>query len=534
MFTRAELAAAIRHEGQLSRRLFLRWSGALAMLPIVGRQVEGRQETRPRFSEFPFSLGVASGDPDESSFVIWTRLAPKPLEPYGGLPAEKIAVRWEVAEDEKMKKVVRQGTTIATPQLAHAVHVVVSGLQPDRWYFYRFQCGEAVSPIGRARTTPSPDSLPARLRFAFASCQHYEQGLYTAYEHMAKDDLDLVFHLGDYIYEGPAQTKGVRRHAGPTRTRLQTLEDYRIRHAQYRSDPLLYNMHARCPWVVTWDDHEFDNNYANDIAETPHTDPVEFLWRRTNAYQAYYEHMPLRPTCVPRGPDLQLYRTVRYGRLAVFQVLDTRQYRTDQPNGDTLSPLDVDALNPKNTLLGRQQRGWLLAQLLRSQAVWNVLAQQVMMAMVDVDITEAKRYSMDQWPGYAYERMQLLRWIADRRISNPIVLTGDIHSHWCNELRVDDRKPELPVVAVEFVGSSISSGGNYRPPKEAESLPLLKEQNPCVKFFNGQRGYVRCEVTPQSWRSDYVVVEDVLKPHAPAVVKGKFIVEAGQPGVREA
>jgi alkaline phosphatase D len=447
-----------------------------------------------------------------------------------------VVVRWEVAEDEGMKKIVRQGATVATPQLAHAVHVEVKGLQPDHWYFYRFHSGEAVSPVGRARTTPSPESVPQRLRFAFASCQHYEQGYYTAYKHMANDDLDVVIHLGDYIYEGPAGRKGVRQHAGPKTSRLHTLADYRIRHAQYRSDPLLQGMHARCPWIVTWDDHEFDNNYANDISELPNSDPVEFLWRRTNAYQAYYEHMPLRPTSIPRGPDMQLFRTISYGKLATFQVLDTRQYRTDQPNGDTLSPLDIDALNPKNTLLGRRQRGWLLNQLLRSQATWNVLAQQVMMAMVDVDITEGKRYSMDQWPGYAYERMQLLRWIADRRISNPIVLTGDIHSHWCNELRVDDRQTELPVVAVEFVGSSISSGGNYRPPKEMEAAELLKKQNPCVKFFNGQRGYVRCEVTPHSWRSDYIVVEDVLDANsqAPAVVKGKFVVEAGRPGVQQA
>ncbi len=532
MLSKAELAAAIRQEGGMSRRLFLRWSAALAALPVVARQVEGRQQSRPRFVDAPFSLGVASGDPDESSFVIWTRLAPRPLEPQGGMPAEKIEVRWEVAEDEGMKKIVRQGTALATPQLAHAVHVVVPGLSPDRWYYYRFHSGDATSPVGRARTTPPRSSLPQRLRFAFASCQHYEQGLYTAYEHMAQDDLDLVFHLGDYIYEGPASIKGVRKHAGPAKTRLQTLEDYRIRHAQYRSDPLLHGMHARCPWVVTWDDHEFDNNYANDISEVPNTDPVEFLWRRTNAYQAYYEHMPLRPTSIPRGPDMQLYRTIHFGRLAAFQVLDTRQYRTDQPNGDRLSPLDVDALNPRNTLLGRQQRGWLLSQLLQSQATWNVLAQQVMMAMVDVDITEGKGYSMDQWPGYAYERMQLLRWIADRRISNPIVLTGDIHLHWCNELRVDDRKPEQPVVAVEFVGSSISSGGNSRPAKEQEYTESLKAQNPCVKFFNSQRGYVRCEVTPQTWQSDYVVIEDVLKPGSPAVVKGKFVVESGQPGVK--
>ncbi|MCS6866224.1 MAG: alkaline phosphatase D family protein [Gemmataceae bacterium] len=531
-----DLRAAVRAEGGFSRRLFFAYSATLATLPLWGRRVEGRVKKQAKFANNPFTLGVASGDPDHHSVVLWTRLAPQPLEDAGGMKPEFVEVRWEIADDPAMKNILHRGTTIATPQLGHSVHVVAEGLKPDRWYFYRFHCGDATSPVGQTRTLPEPTTLPHQLRFAFASCQHYEQGLYTAYEHMAKDDLDLMIHLGDYIYEYPASTKGVRRHAGPAKTKLLSLEDYRNRYAQYRSDQHLQTMHARCPWLVTWDDHEFDNNYANDISEkndNPKTavDPIEFLQQRASAYQAYYEHMPLRPGSLPRGPHLKLYRTASFGRLASFQVLDTRQYRTDQPNGDRPSDINDAALNPKATLLGAEQANWLKSALLKSTAIWNVLAQQVMMGMVDFAPGEAKLYSMDQWPGYAYERMRLMKWIADRKIPNPVVLTGDIHSHWVNELRVDDRKPEEPIVAAEFVGTSISSGGNGV--KNPRGLETLLAENPCVKYHNRQRGYVRCTVTPKQWESDYVVVPEVLKPGGPAVVDAKFIVEAGTAGIKK-
>ncbi len=524
-------AETVRRHGW-DRRAFLAYSAAWASLPLAAVRAEPSPESRPP-RDYPFTLGVASGDPDPTSVVLWTRLAPRPLEVDQGLPPEPIPVRWEVASDENMKSIVRQGTRLATPQLGYSVHVLVDGLQPDRWYYYRFHCGDATSPVGRTRTMPARTHTPHELRFAFASCQHYEQGLYTAYEHMARDELDLVFHLGDYIYEYPGRDKQVRKHIGPAKTRLQSLDDYRLRHAQYRHDPLLHRMHARCPWVVTWDDHEFENNYANDISEVPGTDPVAFLVQRANAYQAYYEFMPLRPSSLPRGPHMRLYRSIHFGRLASFQVLDTRQYRTDQPNGDKLSPLNDAALQPTSSLLGAEQSAWLQRELLSSIATWNVLAQQVMMAMVDVVPDEKVGYSMDQWPGYAAERMRLLRWIAERRIPNPIVLTGDIHSNWVNELRVDDRKPELPVVAVEFVGTSISSGGNGNPKLWGMFARSVMEENPCVKFFNANRGYVRCRVTPRQWQSDYVIVEDVTRPGAPAKLRASFVVEVNRPGVQK-
>lgn len=457
---------------------------------------------------------------------------PTPLDPDGGMKPESVSVAWELANDEGMKQIVARGAEVATPQLAHSVRAEVRGLTPDRWYFYRFRAGDAVSPVGRTRTLPAAASSPEKLRFAFASCQHYEHGLYTAYEQMAKDDLDLVFHLGDYIYEYPGKDKQVRKHAGPAKTKLITLGDYRIRHAQYRSDPLLHGMHARCPWVVTWDDHEFDNNYANGISEKKGVDPGAFLVQRAAAYQAYYEAMPLRKRSLPKGPDMLLYRKASFGRLAEFLILDTRQYRTDQPNGDGLKPLNEEALKPTNTLLGKRQRGWLQAALITSAATWNVLAQQVMMGMVEIPYQGQLGFSMDQWPGAAHECMGLMQFLADRKVPNPVVLTGDIHSNWVNELRVDDRNPNTPVVATEFVGTSITSGGNG-PKKDPEGIGQFLAANPCVKFVNRERGDVCCTVTPGTWKSDYVVVDDVTRPGGKVETRQSFVVEAGRPGVQK-
>lgn len=522
---------AVRYEGGVSRRLFLALGATLSSLPTLALRAA---PTAARFAADPFSLGVASGDPDSTSAILWTRLAPA-----GGMKPETVAVRWEAAEDEGMKKVAASGTALATPQLGHSVHAVAAGLKPDRWYFYRFTAGDAVSPVGRTRTLPEPGATPERLRFAFASCQHYEQGLFTAYDRMAKDDLDLVFHLGDYIYEYPGADKRVRKHSGPAKAKIHSLAEYRERYAQYRSDPLLQRVHAAFPWFVTWDDHEFDNNYAGDISEknaNPKTavDPVAFLEQRANAYQAYYEAMPLRPSCLPLGPDLRLYRKASFGGLAEFFILDTRQYRTDQPNGDGRRPLNDAALSPKNTLLGAKQRGWLQRGLITSTATWNVLAQQVMMGLVELAKgTEGDPlYSMDQWPGAAYERIALLRYLAEREVPNPVVLTGDIHSNWVNDLRVDDRDQKTPVVATEFVGTSISSGGNGL--AKPKTLDALTAANPFVRFHTTERGYVRCEVTATAWRSDYVAVEDVLKPGGKVVTRASFAVEAGHAGAKPA
>lgn len=527
MLNLKDIRSAVRHEGGVSRRLFLAYGAALSAVPALGDRTAAADK-KVAFPSDPFTLGVASGDPDPTSVVIWTRLAPKPLEPQGGMLPEPVRVRWEVADDEAMKTVVRSGTAVATPQLGHAVHVEVEGLKPDRWYFYRFTAGDATSPVGRTRTTPAADADPEQLRFAFASCQHYEHGLFTAYEHMAKDDLDLVFHLGDYTYERHSKEAPVRRHVG---AKPATLAEFRVRHAQYRADPLLHRAHARCPWVVTWDDHEVENNYAADVSGVAGVDAATFLETRAAAYQAYYEAMPLRRRSVPAGPDMQLYRTVGFGRLAGFQVLDTRQFRSDQANDDGKKELNDAAASPKRTILGTRQRGWLEAELLKSEATWNVLAQQVLIGMIDFEPGEKKLYGMDSWAGYTHDRTRLMDFLAGRSVPNPVVLTGDTHKAWVNELRRDDRVQDTPVLATEFGCTSISSTGDDGKPLDEKAMLA---DNPFVKFLNRQRGYTRCTVTPKEWRSDFVVVEYVTKPGAPAVNKASFVVEAGRPGAARA
>lgn len=483
-----------------------------------------RQDRAPSFTADPFALGVASGDPSPDGFVLWTRLAPDPLN--GGGIVGDVGVRWEVAEDDRFRQVVRSGTATASGDLAHSVHVEVAGLEADRWYWYRFSAGDAVSAAGRARTMPTPESMPDRLSLAFASCQHYETGFYTAYEHMAAEHPDLVFHLGDYIYEGPAQPR-IRTHRGEE---LASLEDYRNRYALYRTDPDLQLAHAACPWIVTWDDHEVDNNYAADVSEHPDVRREAFLERRAAAYQAYYEHMPLRASQIPSGPSMRLYRKLSCGRLAQFTVLDTRQYRTDQPCGDKTQPPCEGASDPAATLLGDGQRRWLFDALRESSAEWNVIPQQVMMAQVDRASGDDVRYSMDQWPGYAASRDRLLGFVAESRVRNPVVLTGDIHTNWVNDLLLDFGDPASPVVATEFVGTSISSSGDGGP--NTEYAEGVMRDNPFVKLHNAQRGYVSCEVTPDRWTARYRVLDRVSVRGAPRQTLAEFAVEAGRPGAQ--
>ena len=522
----SELDRIVGHQGGLNRRLFMAYAATLTSIPFINTACAVQNI---KFDKNPFSLGVASGDPDHEGMVLWTRLAPEPLELDGGMPlAASVEVKWEIASDQEMKSIIKSDTEVASPELGHTIHIEVEGLKPDRWYWYRFHCGGYTSPVGRTRTMPLPDSMPEKLRFVATSCQHYEQGLYTAYEQMIADDVDLVFHLGDYIYEYAGNTKRIRTHIGPE---IENVAQYRQRYSQYRTDPLLQKMHAQCPWILTWDDHEFDNNCAGDISEQKNVDKVKFLQRRAAAYQVYYEMMPLRKSCVPNGPHMQLYRQSAYGRLADFLVLDTRQFRTDQPNGDGNKPLNDQALNPNNTLLGKDQKAWMYKSLAKSDATWNVLAQQVMMGMVNREHNTEKeaRYSMDQWPGYAAEKMDIMRYLSNRKISNPVVLTGDIHSNWVNELRIDDFKAETPLVATEFVATSLSSGGNGG--EAIKSAESYKSKNACVKFYNAQRGYILCEVTPKQWVSHYKTVDQVMKPGGKTSTKASFAVNAGNPKV---
>ncbi|MBX3411729.1 MAG: alkaline phosphatase D family protein [Pirellulales bacterium] len=506
----------------MDRRSFLLATGSLSAAALWSSRATGVTRRFPKLADHPFQLGVASGDPSSTGVVLWTRLAPKPLE-GGGMPDEAVEVSWQVADDEQMTKIVQEGKTPAVPDWGHSVHVEVDGLQPDRWYWYQFKVGNDTSPKGRTRTAPAVGTTPERLRFAFASCQHFESGLYTAYEHMVREPLDLVIHLGDYIYEGPGRDGGVRKHVGP---KLDSLSDYRNRHAQYKTDPHLQAMHAAAPWLVTWDDHEVENNYADGISEKG-TTVENFLAQRARAYKAYYEHMPLRKSSLPEGPMMSLYRQVAFGDLANFWILDTRQYRSDQPCGDGGKDQCPEALDPSRTMLGAAQRQWLFEGLTSSPTNWNILAQQVMMARADRRPGEERIFAMDQWPGYEGDRRRVLKHFYDSKVKNPVVLTGDIHSSWANELIADFDDLDSAVVGTEFVGTSISSSGNGDP--TPKYLPALYAENPFVKYHNQQRGYVSCQVTPQQWRTDYQGVDYTNKPGAPLVTRASFVVESGSP-----
>ena len=511
---------------RFSRRALL--AGGAALLAARAVPLIGQPRQTPRFAGPPFSLGVASGDPTSDGVMLWTRLAPVPLE-GGGMPDEAVEVHWTVASDERMTRVVQRGTSVARPDLGHAVHVEVRGLEPDRWYWYRFRSGNEASRVGRTRTLPVAGSSVGRLKMAFASCQHYEMGYFTAYRHMAEDDLDVVFHLGDYIYEYDGRDGRTRKHTGDE---IELLRDYRNRHALYKLDPDLQDAHARFPFIVTWDDHEVDNNYAGGISEEEGFASELFLRRRAEAYQAYFEHMPLRPASTPVGPQMQLYRHFEYGDLASFFVLDTRQYRTDQPCGDQRGAACAGVGDRSATLLGDTQEQWLLNGLDQSSSRWNVLPQQVMMARVDLAPGDDDVISMDQWSGYDVARRRLMEFLASRRPSNPVVLTGDIHSNWVNDLRVDYAAEGAPVVGTEFVGTSITSGGDGSDVRD-NTAGMLAE-NASVRFFNNQRGYVRCVITPSTWTSDYRVLEYVTHQGSPMSTRASFVVENGRPGAQTA
>ena len=512
------------------RRDFLGDLARLAALSAVVPNV-WRVTSRPRLADDPFRLGVASGDPLPDRVVLWTRLAPRPLEPEGGMEGLRVAVRWQVAHDEAFASIVREGRATAVPELSYSVHVDVPDLEPDRWYFYRFIAGDATSPVGRARTAPRAGALTP-LALGVVSCQHWETGLFTAYDHMAREELDLVAHLGDYIYEyGPTPGR-VRTHAG---LEIRTVDDYRRRYAQYKSDPDLQRVHAAHPFFVTFDDHEVANNWAGDNDEGG-APPEVFRMRRASAFQAWYEHMPVRRSQLPNGAALQLYRGARYGNLAALDFLDTRQYRTDQPCGDGLKNCD-GRFDPGATMTGADQERWLLRGLDRSPARWNVLAQQTIFAEVDFNpapgsVGPAGLFNVDQWDGYVAQRRRISQFLADRKPSNPVVITGDIHSSWANDVKLDYDNPASPTVASEFVGTSISSDF---PAVFIAPVNAALVDNPHIKFFDGEfRGYVLCSVTPERWRTDFRAVASVDAPDAPVSTLRSFVVENGEPGVKPA
>jgi len=481
-----------------------------------------------RVTANPFYLGVASGDPRPDSVVIWTRLA---RETLGNALSrnEPVAVDYEIAETANFSTIYRKGSAAALPELGYSVHLDLQGLNPGKEYYYRWMLGGEVSNVGRTKTAPALDATTKSFRFGFASCQQYEHGYFTALDHMAKERFDLIVHLGDYIYEETWGANNVRHHNAPE---IYTLDDYRARYELYKQDPDLQAAHASAPWAVTWDDHEVDDNYANAIAVDEQT-PKQLLIRRAAAYQAFYEFMPIRLPSGRQGASMQIYRPLQFGTLMDMIILDTRQYRNDQACGDGMKPSCDQHREPNRTLLGEAQKDWLFKRLRTSGSTWNVMAQQVMMGrLLRRNEQEEEMFLMDIWDGYPDERDELLARLKSAQTPNPIVLTGDIHSNWVNNILSDFSNESSEVIATEFVGTSITSGGDGSDASNTAAQTL--SDNSHVKFYNRQRGYVSCYLSKDLWQSDYKILDKVSEPGHPIRTRASFVVEAGNPGALEA
>lgn len=512
----------------MDRRVFLHALGGSAFIAATGRLAA------QTIAHNPFTLGVASGSPSLDGFVLWTRL----MGSAGGEPLPKvpIEVRWEVATDAQFQRVVQSGAAIAWPDCAHSVHVEVAGLSASSArYWYRFMLADAVSTVGRTRTLP-PLASTERVTLALASCQNYEHGYFGAYRHMAQEALDCVVFVGDYIYEYGITPNRVRQHNSATCT---TLDAYRARYALYKSDPDLQLAHAACPWIVTWDDHEVENDYANDRAVSGRG--VDFLARRGAAYQAYWEHQPLRRAQMPRGADAQLYRRYAWGQTANLHMLDARQYRDHQictppDQGGSRTVFDKtcpERLAGQGSLLGARQEAWLNAGLQRSSAAFDIVAQQSIMAQMRMTASRssepqvADAFWNDSWDGYpAARKRALAAWGAKK---NVLSLGGDVHATYISDLQADFDDPASPVLATEIVGTSISS-----PSWSQAVTERVMRNNPHMKFGKSdQRGYTVLLVEPQAVTAHLRVIDNARVQETVVSTAASFVVQAGRPGAQK-
>ena len=517
----------------VKRRALLKGATMLAASAVFAPIGRARAQIAPRFVAYPFQLGVASGYPHPSGVTLWTRLCASPLEPNGGVVETSLPVRYEVATDDKFGTIVKSGAIGAFDENRHAVRVDLDGLEPARWYFYRFRVGNEVSPVGRTRTADAADADVQKLRFAIGSCQHFEQGWFEAHRHLAAENLDLMLFLGDYVYESSWGDVRVRKH---TNEEAYTLEHYRLRYSQYRADADLQAMHANVPWAFAWDDHEVDNDWASGVSE--HLDP-QFLVRRAAAFQAFWENMPLPRRMWPSATEMRIYDRVRFGRLATFHMLDDRQYRTPQPCPDafkgagsrTLPEADCRAVgDAAYTMLGARQSQWL-DEGLQEKSRWHLLGQQTLMSPLWGASPEGKRTVWtDGWDAYRASRKRVLEAMHRNGEANHVVLGGDIHATAIANVHRDVDDASSPVVASEFCGTSITAQG-WKPGEFDARVKL----NPHILYGDdSRRGYLAFELTPSSLRCNVRNLVDVTNPTTGIETKSSFIVEAGSPGPRRA
>lgn len=514
----------------MNRRELIKLAAAAALAQSLPRSMFGMPTPGGAYS--PFALGIASGSPTHDGVVLWTRLMP----PESRFETDVVPVAWELAHDEGFTRIVQRGSAPALAVLGYSVHVELSNLQADRWYFYRFHSGNVTSPVGRTRTFPAPDAQSLNMRFAYASCQRWEHGYYAAWRHMLAEQLDAVFFLGDYIYEYNMSRNDVRSH---TLRSPKDLAGYRDRYALYKSDVHLQNMHAHCPWLFTWDDHEVVNDYA---AVTAPGQPENFSDQRTAAYQAFYENQPLRASVLTRaldglmggknqGAEMRIYGSSAFGQLADFHILDTRQYRTlqacsDKKGGYVNRDTCAELVDPQRSMLGSEQERWLTESLKRSSqrhARWTIIVQETRFGQtLSGDTTPS--VSNDAWDGYPGARQRLIDVLQESHAPNPVILGGDVHSNWVGHIKADYNNPDSANVGVEFTGTSISS--NY---SGAASVAKRVKQNPHFVFGEGyKRGYGVIELTPQRLSTTLRAVTDVTQSDSGIATQAAFVVESGK------
>jgi alkaline phosphatase D len=537
----------------MHRRQFLQASAA-GLLPLsalalaqeaMALAADAHASAPPRWLADPFALGVASGEPRPDSVLLWTRLYPGPARPghsasdaeqnehfqeKSGLSADSVCqVSYEIFKDESLRQKVSGGDVLTHAGRGWSVHARVQGLMPDRHYWYRFRCGNAVSPVGRTRTAPALDASPVALRLALASCQHYEQGYYAAHAEIAREDLDVVLFVGDYIYESSNPKLRLRPHTG---SNPETLEAYRERHALYKLDADLRASHAAHPWICTWDDHEVQNDYAGD-QNPSYTDPATFLLRRAAAYQAYFEHMPVWPGG-PGGPYQRIHQQWAWGQLADLWTLDCRQYRSPQPCRDPFKGGGRVVLNcaerdePQRTMLGMEQERWLAEGLAQSRGHWRLVGQSTQISSTSVATPLGRTVFTDGWDGYTAARTRLLQALAANDKGNAVTLGGDVHMNVAADLRLHSNDESSPVVASEIVGTSITSRGMGE-----KTLASILASNPDIRHARSdERGYTRVDVRRDALVATFRTTPFPAQPQAVLGTQATFRVESGRAGVQ--
>ena len=498
----------------MRRRQLLQGSAALVAMPALLRHALAASTPR-------FALGIASGQPRANSVVLWTMLT------GAGLP-ERVTVQWEIAFDEAFTRIAARGEESAELAWSHSVHAEPAGLEPARWYWYRFSALGQQSMVGRTRTAPAADAAVASFNFVITSCQRWDVGHYAAWKHVAAEALDAVMFLGDYIYEYAAGPKAVRPLEGG---HVRTLEQYRARYATHKSDPALQAAHAAAPWLLVWDDHEVGNDYANLQGQELEPD---FKAQRAAAYRAYWEHMPFPKSARPVDADMRIVDRLDWGRLARIHLLDDRQYRDVQvcpkPGRGGSNTVALKAcpalLDTRRTLLGAEQERWL-ADGWDSTRPWNLLAQQTLMARFSwTDPAAGGTYWTDGWDGYPAARRRLLDVVAQRKLPGVVVLGGDVHSHYVADLKADYDDPQSPVIASEFCGSSITSLGMPQ-----ARLDAARTFNPHIRYGRSdQRGYMRFALDAKQLQAQIRVVDDALDPASGISTAARFVVDSARPG----